>query len=325
MAGKVFDSYRAHLPKGYELRQIQDFVLTESVLFQASQQAWKLAGDAIDHVRVNEGSVDWNIGMKIATLEMAAFVFQYPQFIIFARYTPSLYRLLRGAELSGVFKRGGQTTLIGSGITIPEVLATYVVPPSRDMIQELNNHGTLEGLTRRLDQALKLQRSPLEPPLNFLSGNVTAIEPDEKWFKEGVRDNQDIFHMPNKIDFHSITLEKALRKHRIPQSDTIVLNRVDPRIFGSTKSDWARTLDEILLHIKNGGYFVLTVGSGNVSHKDYEKNLRLDMLKWLSEILPDRGIQIVTPGGKAYLVEGRDDIAYYGGPYGMIGYIIARK
>lgn len=323
MSKKAFNSFR-FVPRNQEVVQAATFLHTEYMLLGTYQRAWAQVKDVAEWARKGE-LVDWDEGKKIAAIEAAAYLYSCPQLALFARPTLPLYRLLRGAELSGAFKRGRETTLIGSDITIPEVLATHLYPPTSEVIEELHNHGTIDRLSQKISQSNKEGSSPRTPPLPFIPGSITAIEPDESSLNTA-KGHKQIFQIPNKLHLLPTTLDKALKRKKIPQSDIILLNRADPRIFGNTKDDWARTLDEILPHIKSEGYFVLTVGTGNNSYQDYERNLRLDLLDWLSEILPNRGMQVTTPGGKANFVEyGGDDDYYYGGPYGMIGYIIGRN
>jgi hypothetical protein len=197
--------------------------------------------------------------------ECVALMKKYPQ-LLFTTSFPSLYRLLRTAEITDGIKRGGEILLIGSGTTLGETCATLVERPSGTEIEEAFLNRSNFSSQSDLGKTLRPAIIPKKP------GHITAIEPDSKALESTIALNHLFGFRSSQLAIVNGMLGYAFEQDFVGNKiDTILWHRAEPKVcYGSTKGqrspqqfENARESFEVLCdRLVKGGSFVLTVGTG---------------------------------------------------------------
>jgi len=194
-----------------------------------------------------EGDIDFNSAGFIASAEVVSFHLLYPEvFLCFPgiAVTP-LYRFLRAAELTYSVKRGGDVLLIGSGITVNEVAAQFLVPPDPEIVMQVLRviHDFWKSDGFRGWDTLDVPSIPESPPLKFLDGQAVAIDPDP-YIVRDLPDHLRRMRIPKGlVDLRSQTLGEFLGRKVSPGDyDAIIWNRADPIVVTSKYSEVGRIL-----------------------------------------------------------------------------------
>lgn len=266
-------------------------------------------------------------GIKISSIESAAYAVKHPELIIFLDEFPSIFRLLRTAEMCGGIQRGGNTLLVGSGGTYHEVFATHIAPPSEDDIERVFSSDITEKTL--LKKVLLWQPGdPVEIPL--LPGKVTAIEPDREHSIKRDQVTQAFTFPEGLVDIHTKTIGEAFRDELIPDKlDTILWHRADPQICGLVSQDalnqqtidlTAGILQLLLYKLRENGGLVITVGAGNSLE---DKETRKLFMKLVNHIFKGSDIPLIPELSGYYIDEVTK--AYFGEPVGATAGVIAKN
>ncbi len=270
-------------------------------------------------------TVSYTEARTMAETEFSALWASNPRITHFMPQFPSLYRLMRTAELTGNLRRHGETLLLGSGLTVPEVLAVQIDPPEIEKIEALEDLNLLE-------MALNM------PDLNFTSSGppITAIEPKDK-YRNLVAQYAPLFNLvPSDIHLITATVGEAAENGTIPNNrDLIVWNRAEPAIVYGHQNGSSidkRTKRENLAKLKEflgvltsflapDGSIFITTGTGNNCGELEARKLLLEQSRYaLSEIGFVIGEKIPT-----IFVETKDNILFNPEHVGLVGCVVAKK
>jgi hypothetical protein len=220
-------SHRSFIPAPQETL---DFVSTQA-LFQemmvamATAEALRKDPARLDKLLTDVTPLMFDDALQRSAIESAVLMMENPRIPIQIPHVATIFRLMRTMEISGGHKRGGNALIIGSGLTIPEVLALYIKPPDpKTMLDKL----------AQADPTTQMLLNTVMGNSNYSlsNGHVTAIEPDPN-YKAKVLRLQNDFNIPdNMLTFKNITVGEALEGDQIPDNlDLVLWHRVEPRIF----------------------------------------------------------------------------------------------
>ncbi len=318
------------LQKSMKLPDMDEFrtiwigaVSTEFAIIEATQ-----AGEnAVSYVGEREAE-SLSDGIKLSALEAATYIDAYPSLATNTYGFPPLYRFLRTAELNGALSRGGNSLLIGSGSTVQEILALYLVPPTDDDVTAfLGKKTTPEVLSEDSQVVSHPDFKGFHLPL--LPGKALAIEPDPVFDIER-QGALNLLPIPtSKMSMIQATIGDAIAADVIPaELDMILWHRMEPEIFGINE---AESLEDVLREIGNvflplqkklseGGSLCITVGHG-VTREEYFQ--RQELIKLLNKLLPYVGLK-PNPEFSSPLT---DPVlqTYFGGNFGLHAVILATK
>lgn len=265
-----------------------------------------------------------------AAAEMATLALEYPQLIRITPTTTYLYPLLRGAELFYDLPRGSSTVMVGAGATIPEFLAQYVAPPSREEVEQTVRSWRPYELNRRVEQlAREVEKTGPQKAINLLPGKTVAIEPLRKKFELAA--DMSWYFLPQLLDrINPVedSIQGALDRRLVPNGvNTILWHRVEPAFLLSPDSF---NIDQVYLEdllralcdkLAAGGHIVISIGGGNnITGED----LRRDFLQKASTLLGEIGVSVLNPESLFPNNEPAKSL-FFDYEAGMVGYVIARK
>lgn len=221
-----------------------------------------------------------------ATIEAAALVLRYPQWLVRTPNTPAFYRFARTHEMATMTTRGGERLFVGSTRSTHELLAYYTQPPTQDMVD------VVAGFNIQV-MGLNLQENA--DPIPLAQGHATMIEPDaaNPQFMAKILGLNRSFGVPSGLAaIHGITLGEAIATGVVPHDlRAIVVNRADPRIFyeeAAGKLDIPARLDPSKKVLASKDDFELA--------EQRNRNLQA-VLETFREHLAPAGRLIVTIGG----------------------------
>ncbi|GEM_PF-3861361 len=297
-----FSAHESFLPVTQDQRNLASTqaLYQELLSIASTADILKKDKDAFTRLFKDGESLSLDEAMQRSVMECALIVLDNPRLAIQLPHFTNLYRLLRTTELAYGHKRGGNTLLIGSGITIHEVIALYIQPPEPEaVIEKLSNENSqAEMLMNLLDPSLRY---------TLVEGIATAIEPDRSR-GDGAVTIADQFGIPEDVlSLKSITIGEAISSGEIPDDLTTILwHRLEPNIFypqatGKLKNRKQRRQDEmeskhtirlilkaLFSRLSHEGRFVITVGTGN-DNEGYRR--RVDVLNNIRNSLPRLGAQ----------------------------------
>lgn len=313
-------------------------VRERNLVLQAQQ---KLGGDTANYFSLLGGQEALPIAQArmAASIEAAAFLITYPRMMFELPTFPPLYRLVRTLELSLGLERGGDNLLVGSGITVPEVLAFYIEPPTREMVERVTGFDG-EDLMEKAIHAVKL--GIVTRPISYKEGVVTIVEPNLS-FIEATHRLSNLYVMPEgKIHLAAATIGDVVRDNVFPgNANNVLWHRVEPNVYNgkhqaATNSSDRRTrrslareqerslkvvLNYLLGKLKSEGRLIFTVGGGD---NQEEFQARRDLIALAKDLLSK------TPSG---IVEelplyfsGNPEEEFFGGlECGIVGCVIIKK
>ncbi len=296
--------------------------------------------------REKEGPLQLEEAEAVASIETASLLLEHPYLGIITPTFADLYRFMRTLELSTGVERGGVTLLVGSGKTLPEVLAMYVESPTPEMVGTLHDRESV--LMERVMDLMRIGDGDYnfsQPAMK--EGKVFAIEPNLR----NPAEMQAIENMrriasavtTDMLEFVPTTLGDALAAERTPfDIDTILFHRTEPDIFylqqkgdrpitrsdrRSMQREGKKGMDKIFRtlfnHLAPNGHIVLTVGEGNNPIQlQQRKDLVIDATDALSRL---RGAHAV--GAIPHLFQsGTQEERLFGNKgVGMVGYTAFAK
>ncbi|MEN9407503.1 MAG: hypothetical protein RLZZ455_719 [Candidatus Parcubacteria bacterium] len=280
------------------------------------------------------------VARELTVIESAALGVKFPHATMYLRQFPAMYRILRNAEIRGEWSREvGDSLFIGSGATVPEVVAAYVVPPTGEDLQRL---GELDSTG---EYGKILFHTGMQPmygslPGHFLfSGSVVAVEPDSS-ILDLKTSLERRFAIPNeKTQTLPVTLGEAIETGALPSSvDSLLMYRADPAAFTDINPEdlestdprirlytFAKLMQDVrslmtplLERLSDQGQCVITVGQGN---SESEQVHRLAFLFTLREFFLEEGYASKV---RHFTDDPRDE-AVYADLYGSISVLFARK
>lgn len=322
-----------------------DMETTEKILIQSIRHEQELTTELQKTItfsqyrelrKLSEGGspIPWNQARLIAAIEAAANLLNNPLIIASIPEYQFFYRLFRTLELTGVLARGGNSLFIGSGITVPEVLAMYAKPPLMDDVSSVYSFSSgMDSFTLLLGKHLGIKElggSGKEEirPIPLLTGYSTAIEPDKKELERAFR-NTKRFRIPSsKLTMLNMTLGEALDNHKLPAVQTIIWHRAEPDIISmdlisnpqAAESDVTTILQRLFCteRGRSKNQFLLTTGLGNDALTQQKRRL---LLQTVAQVLPSVGAQNLTPN--KVLMEEDTDLLLLGGRNGVLGCVVA--
>lgn len=280
------------------------------------------------------------IAREFTVIESAALGLKFPQATMYLRQFPAMYRILRSAEIRGEWSREvGDSLFIGSGATVPEVVAAYVEPPTGEDLQrlgELENAGEYGKILFHSGDTPSSQNVPG----HFLSsGSVVAVEPDSS-ILDLKTSLERRFAIPNeKTQTLPVTIGEAIATGALPSTvDSLLMYRADPAAFTDINPEdlestdarirlytFAKLMNDVrslmtplLERLSNQGQCVITVGQGN---SESEQVHRLAFLFSLREFFLEEGYASIV---RHFTDDPRDE-AVYADLYGSISVLFARK
>lgn len=312
-------------------------VRERNLVLQAQQE---LGGGTANYFSLLEGQEALPIAQArmAASIEAAAFLLAYPRMMFELPTFPPLYRLVRTLELSSELERGGNNLLVGSGITVPEVLAFYIEPPTREMVERVISFDG-EDLMEKAIYFVKL--GIVTRPVSYKEGVVTAVEPNLN-FIEATYKLSNLYGMPEKkIHLAAATIGDVIKDDVFPGSiNNVLWHRAEPGIYNGkhqaatnfsdrrTRRSLAReqerslkmVLNYLLGKLKSGGHLTFTVGGGD---NQAEFQARRDLIALARNLLKaPNGIVEELP----LYFSGNPEDEFFGGlECGIVGCVIAKK
>ncbi|HSX19459.1 MAG TPA: hypothetical protein VLE91_05020 [Candidatus Saccharimonadales bacterium] len=263
--------------------------------------------------------------------EKAGLTFLYPDLLSIEPSFLDWFTFVRTAELKGGYARGGNVLLVGSGTTAGEVLATHIIPATRDeIVKVLGEEDSSEKWVA--NKGLQVRTA-----IPLVDGQIIAVEPDTE-YKGYFEEMMDELGLDlDRVRFVNSTIGEAIINGEIPLGlDTIFWNRIDPKIVypfdskgridraGRKKGDKdvEKLLKNFLSKLKAGGRLMLTIGIGN-SPEEYTS--RVNFLESCRKIFA--GMNVRTDPEMEFLYKGRfkEALLWGGLDVGIVGCVVATK
>lgn len=284
-------------------------------------------------------ALNWRSARKMALVESSANLLKNPLILATIPEFQQFYRLMRVLELTGKIKRGGDTVFIGSGATIPELLAMYALPASENEIDRVYGFEQKDNaLLLEVGKSLGIYEHgqtgvQTTKAIPLLPGKAIAIEPDTRESNKATN-NARMYSVPtNKYQILPITLGDAFDSGALDgiTIQNIVWNRAEPDMVSeglrslqqvSSENEVAQILSRffsIMVANKSQSRLVITAGHGNDQASfNSRKNLLLTVNKLLSSLNAQNLVEDST------LLSDKTDKDLCGGSYGVIGCVVAK-
>lgn len=283
--------------------------------------------------------LNWQDARKMAVVEASANLLKNPLILATIPEFQQFYRLMRVLELTGKLKRGGNTVFIGSGATIPELLAMYAVPASENEIDTVYGFKEKDNaLLLKVGKSLGIYEHgqtgvQTTKAIPLLPGEVIAIEPDLNESSKAINGGKMYSVPTDKYQILPITLGEAFDTGVLDGKiiQNIVWNRAEPDMVSeclagsqqvSSENEVAQILNRlfsIMVANISQSRLVITAGHGNdQASYNARKNLLLTVDKLLLSLNAQNRVEDST------LFSDKTDKDLFGESYGVIGCVVAK-
>ncbi len=281
-----------------------------------------------------KGGASWVYARSGAALETSALQYHYPLLYHLPDISP-LHRLWRCLQMFQGVTTEGDSLIIGSGTTIPEVVALRTAPPTLEQIRQFLDLEDTDEFQRIVDKALSTETHSIPP---YLDGHVTAIEPNQNAI-ELAQAMQIVYEFPpDLLNIIQQTLGDVIFARQITnQVKHVVWNRLDPQIVSGhfkelpnkkAEEDIQLDLIKVLTYIRSlspsDATLLLTIGRGNNEEELMWRKKFLELTKSVLTNSDFRTTNIVYKDFSNLSTGDETDRGMFGGFDGAEGFLFAQ-